>query len=157
MKNKRWILYLVLILTLGFIWGNSCFSQADSSEQSSGVLELLRKVFTFFGGESSALFLFIEKYIRKIAHFSEYFLLGGETVFLFSPGGFRLSLQRFWNALSFSVVTAVIDESIQILSGRGPAVLDVLIDSSGALCGILMVGLIFFFVTRKKEKPVLKI
>lgn len=144
----------MVVLTVGFIWGNSCFSQQDSAEQSSGVLELLRKIFTAIGAENTGLFLFIEQYVRKIAHFSEYFLLGTEAALLFLHDGFRFSFQRLWNAFSFSLAVAVADETIQMFTGRGPAVKDVLIDSSGASCGIFIVFLFgcLFLSIRKKSK-----
>lgn len=157
MKNKKqWIFVLLVVLTVGFIWSNSFFSQTESAEQSSRVLEIVRRFFVGIGAEHTNLFLFVEKYIRKIGHFSEYFLLGSETVFLFFWKDFRFGLQKFWNSLSLSVTVAVVDESIQIFSGRGPEVRDVLIDSSGALCGILlMFGLcrvISFLRQRKRSR-----
>ncbi len=156
MKNKqRWIIAFFLFFTVCFIWGNSSFSQADSAEQSSGLLEWIRNIFISVGAENSSVFLFIEKYIRKLAHFSEYFLLGGESVLFFFIDDFRFSLQKFWNAFSFSVLIAVTDESIQIISGRGPMVQDILIDSLGAFCGIfcMVLGKIFFtYCFRKKTE-----
>jgi len=82
----------------------------------------------------------IEHIIRKGAHFSIY-LVGGIIVFsLFST--FKLSTKRkiVYSQIICSAYAAT-DEFHQIFSsGRTPAVGDVLIDSAGALVGILIIA-----------------
>ena len=72
--------------------------------------------------------------VRKLAHFSVYLVL-----FLWS---YRLDRHYWpqspwpWRALLWCLLYAISDEIHQIyVPGRGPHVLDVLIDSSGALAG----------------------
>lgn len=81
--------------------------------------------------------------IRKLAHFTEFFILGGYLWFLFK------------NKISylFAVIVAIIDEIIQIFTpGRTAKVLDVLIDSLGSLLGFICVMIIFYKISKYKEK-----
>ena len=73
---------------------------------------------------------FVEEYIRKIAHFTEYGLLGIElAVYLLLLHRRRPSL--FGLAMTVPFFVGFIDESIQSLSGRGPLIEDVWIDIGG--------------------------
>ena len=89
--------------------------------------------------------------VRKCAHFSEYALLAVTLVcFLhyFLSGGTSL-----WQVLALAWLIATLyactDELHQMfVDGRGPAVLDVVIDSAGALTGALMAAL----TLREKSK-----
>ena len=57
-------------------------------------------------------------------------------------------------ALLAAAVYAASDEIHQaFVPGRGPAVTDVLLDSAGALCGILIVCLIVRAVCQRKKQP----
>lgn len=80
---------------------------------------------------------------RKMAHFTEYAILGFlawravhfDAAFAsFSPG------RQLWFALLFCMLYASTDEFHQIfVPGREPAVRDVMLDSCGAAFGLLMV------------------
>jgi VanZ family protein len=98
---------------------------------------------------------FIHTYIRKFAHFFEYGLLGVEiSLFVYFEYG-NMAKKRFQKpfefkycffAVIFCILAAFIDESIQILSGRVPAVLDIWLDLGGfsALFAVVFIILIFF-------------
>ncbi|MEG1550746.1 MAG: VanZ family protein, partial [Oscillospiraceae bacterium] len=60
--------------------------------------------------------------------------------------------QNLWNILSSVLAIAVVDEAIQIFSGRGPAVQDVILDFCGALVGVLLVLLIGFIIASLKGR-----
>ncbi len=75
--------------------------------------------------------------LRKIAHFSEFAVLGGVFAMLF------LGKKAYLKAFLLSAVCAAFDETIQMFSGRGNSVFDVLLDSFGAACGVLVVFIIF--------------
>ena len=51
----------------------------------------------------------------------------------------------------FTLLYAISDEIHQIFSGRGPRVTDVLIDFSGAVCGILLIHGIAYLIARRKK------
>jgi VanZ family protein len=90
----------------------------------------------------------IHHYVRKIAHFSEYFLLAVSIsipLYVFGVRGIWLVLV----ACVFCVAFASSDEFHQLfVSGRSASVRDVLIDSSGSLVGVIFVR-IFGYIIRK--------
>jgi VanZ family protein len=90
----------------------------------------------------------IHHYVRKLAHFSEYFLLAvsiAVPLYVYGVRGLWLVLVAGVICVSF----ASSDEFHQLfVSGRGASVRDVLIDSSGALVGIILVR-IFGYILRK--------
>lgn len=118
----------LIFATLLFIFGNSLLPQQESAEISNGLLDKITAVI----GTESAFSQFLILYIRKIAHFSIFSLLAIETAFFrfFLPLSRRTTL---FPALFFGLSVAVIDEALQLFSGRGSTVSDVLIDFSGFL------------------------
>ncbi len=130
-RGKK-VLILLLVLLLAFIWGHSCMPIAASREESSAVLELVRPLLALFvGKENVTLHL-----VRKLAHFTEFFCLGCVLALLL-PFRFRSQLL----AGGLGLLTGLIDETIQIFSGRGSAVSDVWLDFSGAAAAVLVLAL----------------
>ena len=71
--------------------------------------------------------------LRKCAHFSEFMILGILSTLTIVHTEFRR--KGLW-AVCFCVAVAMSDETIQLfIDGRAGRVMDVLIDSSGALVG----------------------
>ena len=80
----------------------------------------------------------IEHIIRKLAHFSLYTIVGILTMSLMSTYNIKKS-NRICLSFAIGLLYAVSDEIHQsFIPGRGPAVGDVLIDSCGVICGILI-------------------
>ena len=97
-----------------------------STEQSDTIKDIIVEILP----DNSKAESFVEEYIRKIAHFTEYGLLGIEmAVYLMLFYRRRPSLFGF--ALLVPFFVGFIDESIQSLSGRGPLIEDVWIDIGG--------------------------
>ena len=72
--------------------------------------------------------------LRKLAHFTEFATLG----FLLSML-FRLKQRKIWYVLPLGVMTACMDETIQMfVPDRGPGILDVGIDTCGVLTGMFL-------------------
>lgn len=97
-------------------------------------------------------FKFVEFFIRKGAHFGTYFLLG-MLLYL----GLMQFIKKYWFAgtvsLVLSAMYACFDEFHQYLTGdRTPLVQDVILDSCGALCGILLSLLVTFLVLRRRNR-----
>lgn len=138
---------LLIVLTVGFIWNNSSKPPAESQQVSAAVAEKIGQIAADSRTKAQSSFLDVSvDYIRKAAHAVEFFILGIElTVFSFILRK-KLKPQSLWNILSSALAIAVIDESIQILSGRGPKVQDVLLDFCGAVCAAAVVILFYFFV-----------
>ena len=79
--------------------------------------------------------------VRKVAHMTEYFLLAVAVSFPFYVYGLR-GLPLVILAMGICVGFAGLDEYHQsFVAGRGPSKRDVLIDSCGALIGVMAVRL----------------
>lgn len=139
MKKRYIILLAFLIFTaiwIAFIWGNSFTVGSASGEMSGSVTAwvngVLQKIFPSF--EVTNLF------IRKLAHFAEFAVLGallGIDFLILFP-----NKKTFYILLGApcTILVAMIDEFIQLfVDGRVGSFTDVLIDSSGALTAVLMV------------------
>ena len=136
------------ILVIGIMIAVFLFSSqsgGDSNHLSKGILE---QIFGFFNVNADPLKL--DQYnlvLRKIAHFSLYFLLGTGTMGFLLTTSLKVKYS-FVLSLLFCVLFAATDELHQFLSGtRNGNPLDVLLDSSGALLSIL-----FFTFTAKGKK-----
>ena len=130
-QQLRLFLRLLLVVTLCVIWGNSLLSREDSAALSGGLTAWLRSI----GLPVS------NHFVRKTAHFCEFGLLGAELVLLMRLRGGR-GFQCLCNSAFAALLAAVTDETIQVFSGRGSQVLDVVLDFSGAVAGILLCTLI---------------
>ena len=144
--RRRRLLRLTGLLTtalLVMIFLFSAQNAEDSTKISSGLLERIIQWFSplvsrLAGREPE--FAELELYLRKLGHFTEYALLG-----FFS--GWHLSLipRRSWGlwAFAFGSLYAATDELHQLLSaGRTASPVDVCIDASGVLAGLLLLLLI---------------
>lgn len=144
LKKKRYIyIFLMIIIWILFIWNNSLQVADLSQKQSDWFMEKLKFIFNFFFDleDNDSLTSF---FTRKLAHFSEFFILS----FLLSCFILRLnSINRkiFFLPILISGIIASIDETIQLfILGRSGMLKDVFIDTSGAIFGF-----IFFLFIRK--------
>lgn len=135
------LITFALIFLLVFIWGNSCLSTERSDALSRCVMRL---VFNSDGSQPD--FGHSHHILRKAAHMCEFMLLAALLCIRFR----RRRRPLLFGC--FAAPAAALDETIQIFSGRGSAVKDVLIDCSGAAVGIILIFLIVFFPRRKRTK-----
>lgn len=147
MRNtvKQSLCVFLIAATLFFIFYNSAQKVPDSKQASASVAAVISSVATDNGTkEPSTISAFLLEYVRKAAHAVEFFVLGAElTVWLVVLRTKRITAQAVWNTLSSILLFAVTDESIQILSGRGPKVQDVLLDFAGGAAAVLLVLLVY--------------
>ena len=147
-EKKRRVLSAVLIClctaTVAFIWGNSMLGSKASSNVSNSVLGALDPIIRRFGIVSKD-----DLWLRKLAHFTEFAAFGAELLFLAAVRR-RLGLQAASNCAFAALLAALTDETIQLISGRNSQVLDVLLDFSGALTGILIAWLICRLIKKHK-------
>ena len=122
----QWVL---LALTLAFIWGHSCMPVEDSAAESGFVMELIRPFLEIFVGRGNV----TDHLVRKIAHFVEFAALGAQFELLRRG----LNVKGAPRSLGPGFLCAFLDESIQLLSDRGAMIIDVWLDSCGVLFGIL--------------------
>ena len=127
----------LIALNLAFIWGNSLLPGELSGALSNWLGSLLS-----LGGdmayEGTGL-------LRKLAHFTEFACLGFLLTWLAKMKG-EQGFHLFALALLGSLMTACIDESIQLITpDRGSSLVDVWIDTSGALTGIIALFGVYYF------------
>ena len=150
-RNKKTIASLMVLVavTLSFIWAHSFMGMEESAEESGFFYELLCPFFELFMGEGNV----TELFIRKLAHFTEFFALGLELMLLLKLLYMKLGWKMLVNSWVLGTFCALIDETIQIFSGRGSQVQDVWLDSAGCMTGVLvMTGCIILFRKKKKVK-----
>ncbi len=136
----------VTVFFIAFIWLHSVMPASESSEESGFFLSLIESVF----GSG----FITEHILRKMAHFTEYMLLGMAAYYdvmrLFTKGNPRTVI-----AMYICLFTSVADESIQLfVEGRTGKLTDVWIDHSGSLTGIIIAFIILKLYRRyKKSSP----
>ena len=139
---RKRLLTVLLICMLVFIWGNSLLSRDDSAAFSGGTAEWLRRL---------GIPLEDDTILRKLAHCVEFGLLGCELSALLRLRGMKGLQNVCYSALAAFFIAAA-DETIQIFSGRGAQVSDVLLDFTGAVTGILLCNLLMRrFLKRRRS------
>ena len=145
MRTSHTRLYLALIiLNLAFIWGNSLLPGEVSGALSNWLGRLLG-----MGGDGAQEGTGL---LRKLAHFTEFACLGFFLARLASLKGER-GFHIFAPALLGGLLTACIDESIQLITpDRGPSLVDVWIDTSGVLMGIMALFGVYYFASWRNKQ-----
>lgn len=134
----RCIISVFIAATLFFIWSNSLADAPESTVRSDGVIEWLKPIVDPQDKIDEGTFTFA---VRKTAHFTEFAVLGGEIFLLLSTFGenFPRRLRRVPPSGLLACGVAVIDEILQLFSpGRACRVTDMMIDTTGALTGALV-------------------
>lgn len=154
--RKNGQLYLLIsFVMMGVLFYSS--SQTYEQQSQIGLLSNLLKnepfkaqlsgvSFIYAGSEvsieKSGYFSFIEFFIRKGAHFGTYLILGSSFFLGLIPRMKTFLLVAFFSWLS-ATGYAALDEFHQMLTGgRTPLFQDVILDSLGALTGVLICWLV---------------
>ncbi len=134
MKKYSKILYpIALIIWMSFIFYNSSLSATNSMKNTFFLTDWLSNIFKQATFLKSELFVTV---IRKIAHFVEYFVLGFLAVKSYDS---YYKKNAILISLLFCISYAFTDEIHQLfVSGRAFMLLDIFIDSLGALSAILL-------------------
>ena len=123
MKNK--ICLLLFCLWALFIFSNS-WTPATQSDVISGGLSY--KLYTLLNLQMD--YFTFHVFVRKAAHFIEFFILG-----LLSIGSFKN--MKF--SLFICILVACCDETIQLFTeGRSGQISDVMLDSFGSSCSFIL-------------------
>ena len=139
---------LTLFIML-FIFRNSLQDAQQSSLESDFVLRIVKGILEFFRIDYTAWDLGFG--IRKIAHFTEFFVFGVSLYMTLYTYKVKNLLRCIIVPVS-GLLVAITDEFIQRFSaGRASMFSDVLIDLTGVVFAVLIFGLIFYFVNRKKD------
>lgn len=152
----RIILGLLLCGTFGIIFGFSSQDAEESGGVSKTVTEAILTISPKYGeksqDEKENILLSTEKVVRKIAHFSIYTLVGFLLMAFFSTYDLE-ERKRIFISLVLGMIYASSDEIHQsFIPGRSPQVTDVMIDSLGVLCGILILMLILQIIMIKRKR-----
>ena len=171
MKSKKYIwrkniLIALILLTVVFIFVQSMLSKEASQTESDSVGEIIVDTAeTIIGNETEAeknavesIRAFVDKHLRKLAHFVEYALLGTEVFLLFyfevNCEGKRkfalpLGIKPLAVSLLFALLVAFTDETVQLVFDRGAAILDVWIDIAGYAFATFVFFTVFLFVGKR--------
>ena len=145
MKNKRFIFITITLIWTAVIFSFSLQSGEVSGDLSGSVLEAILGFFMPGVLESPEKLELFHLILRKCAHFTEFMILGilSSIALKYMKVGYKGII-----GLGYCVLIASLDETLQLfISGRAGKVQDVLIDSAGALVGVVVV-LIYFKVTK---------
>jgi len=144
-KTLKWLLPLALLCWCVFIFHFS-LAAAEESDATSG------RVTAFFNtvlADMGASLRLSGAFVRKAAHFTEFFVLG---LLAFGTAAAFLQKYRLPAAVAFSLAVAVVDECLQFASpGRAPGVPDVLLDTAGAASGAVLLWLLIYLITKKRK------
>lgn len=143
-SNRRLVIYSTLMVaTMLFIFYCSSQEAMESQAVSDTTLEVILN--TVGRSLSDSVKLFLEEYIRKIAHFIIYMILGIFSFLTINEWKKDEYTNRLLmeSAFLLSMVYAISDELHQkFVTGRSCEWTDVSLDSIGALTGILIVFII---------------
>lgn len=129
----------------------SCFSTGVFTSENTGhvIIPVLHWLFPHVSTET--LFV-IHHYIRKCAHFTEYFILG--LLLLRGIRGENRGLKLAWALLAIAIVAcyASLDEFHQsFVPGRTAAVTDVMIDTSGGIVAQAIAALVVMWAHVREQ------
>ena len=124
MKQKINILLVITWMILIFIM--SSFNSVESSNQSGLIVNIIANMFNINNINLLSLI------IRKLAHFTEYFILG-----LLTYNMIHSYNKKAYLSVIICVLYAISDEIHQLfVVGRSCKILDMVIDSMGSISGI---------------------
>lgn len=143
---KKTISFIVLILWMIVIFS---FSSADANKSTgtsdkviTTMIEIKDKITNNEtpNNEKEIIVKNSSFYIRKIAHITEYLILGFLTFNLLK----QYSVTNIYYAIGLSILYSCTDEFHQLfISGRSGSIRDILIDSIGILIGTYLYKLLF--------------
>lgn len=139
MKHKVFIVIGILIHIL--IIAQSLLPGSLSSNQSGLIVDVLHPLVLNMGIQIDVVtFSFI---VRKLAHFTEYFVLAVFWYLVYMKYFSKLKL--IFAVLIHGLITAIIDETMQLfIDGRSGEVRDVLIDFIGVLLAAIVMHYVIF-------------
>ena len=139
---KKHINILLVLIWMAVIFIMSSFNATESSNQSNIIVNIIVNIFNI---NNINLVSFI---IRKLAHFTEYLILGILTYNLINNHN-----KKTYIAIIICVLYAISDEIHQMfVPGRSCQILDMTIDSLGSITGIYLLKLINKYKTERRKK-----
>lgn len=158
---KKYISLIIFALVIVFIASNMSYEQQTIVPELQTLLkdkpfeeELSKIKLTYWGMpisvESRGYYYFIEFLIRKATHFSGFGLIG--VIFYLFYRKLNLRLPAYF-AIASVFVLGSLDEYRQTMQpGRTGLFQDVMIDTAGAFCFVLLAKLVIWLIHRKQLK-----
>lgn len=165
MNIRRKVFLILMILWMILIFSFSARPAEVSSEDSRQAGLLIGEIFVpgfedWTEEEQAAFAEKVDHPVRKTAHAAEYAVLGLLVAGAYKEGGKKggkhVGEKRGRETFVPWIITtayAATDEFHQLLvPGRSGQLSDVILDSAGALAGLLVLGAVRFFVRRRREE-----
>lgn len=125
---KKIINITLVIIWMILIFIMSSFNADKSSNQSNFIVDIISNILNINNIEVLSLI------IRKLAHFTEYFILG-----LLVYNLIHIYNKKYYIAIVICILYAISDEIHQLyVPGRSCQILDMFIDSVGSIIGIIL-------------------
>ena len=118
----------------------------ESSALSQYVKAMLEPLLEVFVGKGNV----TEHFVRKLAHFTEFFALGAEFSLLIITGK-KVSTAGVSLSLLAGLISALSDETVQLFFERGSSVKDVWLDFSGFCTALALILLIHHAALKLRE------
>ncbi len=144
---------ILFILTVGWMMTIFALSGQEANESSvlsrgvvQKIIDNIPVIKNYSPEKKAEICDEIHGLVRKIAHFGLYLILGILVYLLCIEFGLR---HAFWIAALICMLYAATDETHQLfVAGRSGEISDVCIDTSGAVCGIILVKLFKCFAKK---------
>ena len=147
MNKKKVLSWVLLISWLLIIFLFSNQTGSESASVSNGVLKIIEDITHIPLTSDLASFV-----IRKLAHFTEYAILGILCANLLKTYQKLTYKNLIWIFLCCALYAASDEFHQMFVGGRAPRLLDVAIDSCGSAVGILSYFQIFLFQKNKHKQ-----
>ena len=153
----RILLSMACAFAVGFIFYNSMQDAVESTKQSSQAVEVVQQVVATVAPNSpivtatGAEYDKLHEFVRTLAHFSEFALLGVLAGWCYCA----YADKKKWSFIPFCgvVLVSVLDELLQTtIEGRGAQFLDVLVDVSGGVLGVVFALLSVWLAVKLIQK-----
>lgn len=157
-KLLRGVLFVAALVIAALIYYFSAQDGSESSDMSRGVTRFILRIFVpgyddLPRRQQLAYMKSLVLYVRKAAHFTEYAVFAAvleNYLRLRLPSG-SLRLAGFLGWLIATVYAGTDEVHQMFVDGRGPTLLDVGIDSAGALFGVLIAAAVVAARLKKRK------
>lgn len=160
MKKQYVLMILIVWMGVIFFFSTQTYEEQSLTHQlakfrNTPIEQMLQGYYFSYGGSEVSVHAlgiegFLEFFIRKAAHFFIFFVLGILT-YAFLRYKWNNRFKTIVISFAFVVLYACLDEFHQMLTGgRTASWQDVVLDSIGGLCGILVL-LLYNYDKRKKS------
>ena len=138
---KKYLSLILVITWMIVIFVMSSFGSSESTEQSSTIVIFISNLFNINNIHILTII------VRKLAHFTEYFILGILLCNLMNCYG-----KKAIYAIVICIIYAISDEVHQyFVPGRDCRIIDVIIDSFGGIVGYFVIKTYTYLTKSKKS------